>query len=241
MEKNKINVTVLVNGRKIKEYQHNGNSFVEAKYGSNYSIRVANNSYHRVMAIISVDGVDVISGKEATDASPGYVIDGQSSLNIDGFRVDNSTVAKFTFTEKDKSYTKEVVTGSSKNCGVIGVRVFSEKQKPIAIRSPQPEYGFGSKKNYYSPFDDSITCYSKSILGTKSASPFSVGTSWGEAEKSEVKSVEFISQDLISDITLYYTDKKGLVSLGVDMEEKAQCAIPVAFSGYCTPPKNWKK
>lgn len=236
MEKNKINVTVLVNGRKIKEYQHNGNSFVEAKYGSNYSIRVANNSYHRVMAIISVDGVDVISGKEATDASPGYVIDGQSSLNIDGFRVDNSTVAKFTFTENDKSYTKEVVTGSSKNCGVIGVRVFSEKQKPIVIRSPQPEYGFGSKKNYYAPFDSTRSC---NTLSTKSASPFSVGTSWGDAEKSEVKSVEFISQDLISDIIIYYTNKRGLISLGVDMEEKSQCAFPVAFTGYCTPPKHW--
>jgi hypothetical protein len=123
-------VNVLVNGSRCKQYNHNGKLFVEAKKGSEYSIEIKNDTWQRILAVCSVDGLDILNGKPAEENGNGYVINGYGSLKADGFRVSNEKVAKFLFDYKGGSYAASKEDGSERNVGVIGVRIFTEKVKP---------------------------------------------------------------------------------------------------------------
>src|ERR1700710_872043 len=95
-------IHILVNGNRCKQYNHDGRIYIEAKEGSDYAIEIKNNAWKRILAVCSVDGLDILTGKKASDASPGYVINGMYSNRFDGFRVSNEKVAKFVFTYKDR-------------------------------------------------------------------------------------------------------------------------------------------
>jgi hypothetical protein len=123
-------VNILVNGSRCKQYSHQGKLLVEAKRGSEYVIEVKNDTWSRILAVCSVDGLDVLSGKTATENGNGYVVGRYNSLKLDGFRVSNDTVAKFVFDYKDTSYAASKEDGSERNVGVIGVRIFTEKVQP---------------------------------------------------------------------------------------------------------------
>lgn len=126
MQNNGIEMNVHVNGRSVKEYTHQGMSFIEARNGTNYTIKLKNNLGQRAMVVVSVDGLDVVSGKNAAETDTGYIIDAYSSIDIKGYRISDNDSAAFVFTSKGKSYVQNV-KGDAKNCGVIGVRAFSEK------------------------------------------------------------------------------------------------------------------
>ena len=119
-------VDILVNDKPIRKYPHNGKLFVEARKGDSYSIRIKNNSYSRVLAVTSADGLDTLTGKSATENGNGYVINGYNSLTIDGFRVSDEKVARFVFDQKNSSYAASKEDGSERNVGVIGIRLFTE-------------------------------------------------------------------------------------------------------------------
>lgn len=142
-------INILVNGNRCKQYHHNGKIFIEAKEGSEYSIEIKNNTWKRILAVCSVDGLDILNGKTATEDGPGYVISGFNSPKFDGFRVSDEKVAKFVFGAKGSSYASSKEDGSEKNVGVIGIRIFNEKEKPVptVIREehhhhhwPKPSY-----------------------------------------------------------------------------------------------------
>src|SRR5512137_1676145 len=124
-------VNIFVNGSRCKQYQHNGRTYIEAKQGSEYTIEIKNNTWSRILAVCSVDGLDILNGKPAREDNPGYVINGYSSGKFDGFRVSDSQVAKFLFDYKGRSYAASKEDGSERNVGVIGVRIFQEKVKPL--------------------------------------------------------------------------------------------------------------
>lgn len=126
-------VDILVNDKPLRKYPHNDKLFVEARKGTEYSIRIKNNSYSRILAVTSVDGLDTLTGHPAIEVGNGYVINGCNSLTIDGFRVSDSKVAKFLFDYKGNSYAASKKDGSERNVGVIGVRLFVEKVKPPSL------------------------------------------------------------------------------------------------------------
>lgn len=124
-----IDMRVHVNGRPTREYSHKGSSFIEARHGSNYSVKIKNDNNYRVMVVISVDGLDVITGKAAEKSNKGYIVEGESKIEIKGYRISDDNSAAFVFSSKDGSYVAQV-TGDKRNSGVIGVRVFKEKVAP---------------------------------------------------------------------------------------------------------------
>ena len=138
---------IQINGKAIRKYSHQGNYYVEGRTGTEYSIKITNNYYSRRLFVVSVDGMNVISGKTADeDPHNGYIVNGYDTLNLKGFRINNDEVAAFKFVDSKKSYAKEV-TDSKENNGVIGVRVFDEK-----IYQPTYNYNWTQEKgNYYDP------------------------------------------------------------------------------------------
>ena len=125
-------VEVCVAGKPVKLFAHDGKLYVEAREGE-YTIKLKNDSYSRVLAVASVDGLNVISGEIAVaDDAEGYIIQGRSAYEIKGWRVSNDKVNAFAFGKKDQSYAakSEATDGDTSNVGVIGVRFYSEKAKP---------------------------------------------------------------------------------------------------------------
>jgi hypothetical protein len=117
---------VLVDGKTIREYNHDQATFVEGRDGSDYTIRVRNGTSARASFVLSVDGLSVLDGKECGDGSPGYVLSAGETLDVIAYKVDDVTGAKFVFGTKDNSYSSQIGRGTD-NIGVIAARVFREK------------------------------------------------------------------------------------------------------------------
>jgi hypothetical protein len=112
-------------GQVLPVYWHDGERHVAGEPGHEYEIRIRNCEYARVLAVTSVDGVNVITGRTAAPDQGGYVLDPRGRLEIDGWRKNMSEVAAFYFTSLPDSYAAR--TGRPDNVGVIGIALFRER------------------------------------------------------------------------------------------------------------------
>ena len=145
-------IQILVNGNKCKQYNHQGRTYIEAHAGSEYAIEIKNRYYKRILSVISIDGLNALSGKTASETDSGYLIDAYHSEKIKGFRISDDEWALFKFGYKfnGKTYAQSKNDGSEKNCGVVGLRLFYEKEYPYcssytltsswSAGSPLPQY-----------------------------------------------------------------------------------------------------
>lgn len=113
-------------GRNLPTARSGERYFVTGVAGERYAIVVRNHSGRRLEIVASVDGLDVLSGKEASTRSRGYVVAPYESLEIDGFRQSQGSVAAFRFGGVGESYA--AATGTARNVGVIGVAAFPERE-----------------------------------------------------------------------------------------------------------------
>jgi hypothetical protein len=113
-------------GRFLSGFEANGKKFVVGKAGDRYSIVVQSHVPARLELVVSVDGLDVIDGKDAAFSKRGYLVEPHGMIEIDGFRQSMETVAAFRFGSVRESYA-EKKHGSSRNVGVIGVALFNEQ------------------------------------------------------------------------------------------------------------------
>ena len=118
-------------GATLPTHYHDGKLYIAGTPGHRYSVRIANRTGARVLTVLSVDGVNAISGETAGANQTGYVLDAYQSTEVDGWRKNMSEVAQFNFTALSDSYAAR--TGRPNNVGVIGVAVFREKRQPIPI------------------------------------------------------------------------------------------------------------
>jgi len=116
-------------GSTLPTHMHDGKLYVAGAPGHRYAVRIVNRTGARVMTVLSVDGVNAISGQTADPNQSGYVLDAYQSTEVDGWRKNMSEIAQFNFTALENSYAAR--TGRPANVGVIGVAVFREKQQPI--------------------------------------------------------------------------------------------------------------
>ena len=145
---NNIEVRVLVKDRPINEYLHEGETFVEGRGGSNYEIEIVNLTNERVEAVLAVDGLSVIDGKEAGAESTGYLLHAHERIRVPGWKLTDEQVAAFQFAGKKKSYAATTEGGSARNTGVIGVMAFKERRKaaPFMIRASAAPTMFGAAR-----------------------------------------------------------------------------------------------
>ena len=112
--------------RSSYNWKTGGKRFVIARKGKNYKIVLRNKSRTRAEVVLSVDGLDVMDGKAASVRKRGYILDPGETLEVKGFRTSRSSVAKFRFSEVAGSYAA-LKHGKTRNVGVIGMVVFTEK------------------------------------------------------------------------------------------------------------------
>lgn len=123
-------------GTSLPVYPKDGRYYVVGQPGHEYTIRIRNRSAGRILAVTSVDGVNVVTGDTASPEQSGYVIDGWGTVEIGGWRKSLSRTATFFFTEHSASYAAR--TGRPFDVGVIGVAVFAEKPQPAPQRIDEP-------------------------------------------------------------------------------------------------------
>ena len=71
-----VDVTVVDrdSGETLPRYPHHGDTWVSGTPGNRYGVRLTNTTGERVLAVLSVDGVNAVSGQTASPAQAGYVL-----------------------------------------------------------------------------------------------------------------------------------------------------------------------
>jgi hypothetical protein len=123
-----VDVISRSTGQAIARYFHQGNTYVSGDPGERYAVRMVNRTGARVLVVLSVDGVNAVSGETATPEQSGYVLAPYASAEIDGWRKNMREVAQFYFTSLADSYAAR--TDRPGNVGVIGVAAFRERARP---------------------------------------------------------------------------------------------------------------
>lgn len=112
-------------GRPLEGFTSAGNTYVVGDHGQRYIIQIKNNTGVRFEAVTTVDGLDVINGRAGSFSNRGYIVNGFSTVEIDGWRRSTDTVAAFRFGRVSESYAGK--KGEDRNVGVIGVAFFEER------------------------------------------------------------------------------------------------------------------
>ena len=123
-----LSVFDRADSRRLPVYRHGDSAYVAGQPGHEYRLVLRNRTGARVLAVVSVDGVNVVTGQGADPSQSGYVIAPHGRLEIKGWRKSLAQTAAFYFTDLSDSYAAR--TGRPDNVGVIGVAVFREKRRP---------------------------------------------------------------------------------------------------------------
>jgi len=125
-------------GQPLRVWRHQGRLYVAGEPDRRYSLRLTNNTDGRVLVVVSVDGVNIVTGETAGYNQRGYVLGPHRSDEINGWRKSETEVAAFSFASLSQSYAAR--TGRPSDVGVIGMAVFREKiaPPPPAISTPAP-------------------------------------------------------------------------------------------------------
>jgi len=151
MQIGSLELQVLVNDRPVREYGHQGSTYVAGHKGSRFTLKFRNNTAQRVLAMPSIDGLSAIDGQPATGASKGYIVPAYSSVEIKGWKRNLQETADFVFTDRSAtSYAAQ--THGAQNCGVIAVKVIAEKFIPPPAPPPAPVGIHHHHDHYHDPY-----------------------------------------------------------------------------------------
>ena len=124
-----IDVYDRTQGETLAIHPLDSQRYVVGTPGHEYAIRIRNETSRRILAVTSVDGVNVVTGETAAPEQSGYVIEAGGSVEIAGWRRSLERTSAFYFTDLGDSYAAR--TGRPRNVGVIGVAVFHELLRPM--------------------------------------------------------------------------------------------------------------
>lgn len=103
---------------------HRGQHWIAGEPGHRYSVQLTNNSAQRVLVVLSVDGINAVTGEVADPSQGGYVLAPWQSTQVAGWRKSYQDVAQFVFSGIADSYAAR--TGRPDHVGVIGIAVFEQ-------------------------------------------------------------------------------------------------------------------
>jgi len=229
-----VEVIDRVSGETLGVHYFRGEYWVAGRPGAKYAVRVRNHSRGRVLAVMSVDGVNVLSGATAGFDQEGYIFSPGAAYEIAGWRKSQWEVAAFTFTDAANSYAQR--TGRPANVGVIGVALFRERAPaPVALMppiapspAPSPADFAGAAAPRAGMLADTTT-----ITGSRSAPQPApkLGTGHGERESSYVEYAAFEREEARPNevIRIRYDSVENLLALGVIRRAPLRPPMPEAF------------
>src|SRR5690606_9019415 len=91
-------------GRIATPHAYRGQHWIAGTPGNRYAVRLRNLTGERVLAVLSVDGVNAVSGETASPQQTGYVLGPWQTTEVTGWRKSLSDIAAFEFTELADSY-----------------------------------------------------------------------------------------------------------------------------------------
>jgi hypothetical protein len=219
-------------GYALATHYYRGEYWVAGSPGARYAIEIRNRLGERVLAVTSVDGINVVSGATAGWGQTGYVFGAGEAYQITGWRKSDSDVAAFAFTPSPNSYAER--TGRPANVGIIGVALFRERSAAIV-----PE-AIGAGEVAREASSDRVTggaagaspaptapSARMSDLNAKSASNYAgqsfespapkLGTAHGQRESSWVTHIEFerLQSEPNEIVRIRYDSMENLVAMGI--------------------------
>lgn len=110
-------------------YDVNGKRIVIGENGNHYEVRLENRTKKRMEVVLSVDGLNVLTGKAANPSQHGFILEPKQTYDVDGFRKDSMNVSSFVFGSVARSQAN--AKGGASNVGVIGLAVFEEDEARV--------------------------------------------------------------------------------------------------------------
>lgn len=234
-------------GAVLTPHYFHGEYWIAGTPGARYAIEIHNRAGGRLLAVTSVDGINVITGETAGWGQNGYVFFPGQQYEVTGWRKSDAEVAAFTFTALPDSYA--ALTGRPANVGVIGVALFRERPPPavsfgggfegggLPRRSAPRDAAGASRAPAASPA-------SPSALAAESAqkSQPDLGTGHGPREYSYVNRTEFtrMQQEPNEVIHIRYDSLEKLVAMGIvrrpHQRPDGADPFPASASGYVPDP-----
>lgn len=213
-------------GQPVPVHAHAGKLYVAGQPGERYSIRITNRARVRVLAVASVDGVNVVSGETAA----------------------HEEVAAFYFTPLPDSYAAR--TDRPGHVGVIGVAVFREWTPPRPRPQPRPRH-YESPGS--APAEDTASQRSEQARANETEAPASpsaelgsarrgdlatlrqrerIGTGHGEREHSAIEFTHFRRASSAPNeiISIHYERYENLLARGI-IPSPPRFAEPLPFPG----------
>lgn len=216
-------IEIIVDGRPLTEYTKDGKTYVAAPWNKDYQLRLhVPRRGARYLAVTSVDGLDIMTGKTASKNAGGYVITPASHAtdnDIPGFRLNKNEVAAFHFGDRADSYA--ALLDKPANIGVIAVVFFSEYE-PLVFEVP----------------GGSFECLGG---GTKGAG-HDMGTEFGRRTEHRVNTTTFERDREVARFVIEYASREKLVEAGIITEAPLGDVDPFPGDngGACTPPRGWR-
>jgi hypothetical protein len=202
-------------GRELPVYWHEGRAYVVGKPGNEYRVVVRSRSAEDLLAVVSVDGVNVMNGESASPRQSGYIVPSWSRVDVGGWRKSLDEIAAFYFTPLGDSYAAR--TGRPDNVGVIGVAIFERKREELPPAAISPPANFAPQFKSESR-DSARSSGAPAELARSAPAPAApLGTGHGRREESRVRWVDFqrASDTPAETIAIYYDSYRNLVARGI--------------------------
>lgn len=238
-----VNVRVINrdSGEILPLYRHRGEFWVAGEPGARYAVELYNPTRGRLLNVVSVDGVNVITGETADFDQPGYVLAPGQRYDVSGWRKSRREIAAFEFTRLSRSYAAR--TGRPDDVGVIGVAVFRERR---FYRAPEPEIRPYERSAPVPGEDTGPAFQGKSHRWSEpSAAGPQLGTGHGDRERDPVGRTDFERRSSRPDeiVRIRYDSRANLMAMGIipadqrPPREYHPRAFPGARPGYVPDPE----
>ncbi len=230
-------------GQTLPTWASQGRLHVAGTPGHRYAVRLSNRSGGRVLAVLSVDGVNAVTGQTASPEQSGYVLGPWESTEIAGWRKNLDEIAQFNFTAWPDSYAAR--TGRPDDVGVIGVAVFAERvpmrprPRPKIARETMPPPATAPSDAARSAEAPAAMRAQPAPQASESMAPSAerLGTGHGDREYARVDQTTFVraTRQPAETVAIWYDSERNLVAQGVIPRPLVRQETPHPFPGGFVP------
>ncbi|KAB8318439.1 hypothetical protein SD81_016105 [Tolypothrix campylonemoides VB511288] len=219
-------------GAWLQEYRHRGQRWIAGEPGHRYALRLTNRTGGRVLVVVSIDGVNAVTGETAHPSQAGYVLEPWQSTEVAGWRKSVDDVAQFVFTDLPDSYAAR--TGRPDDVGVIGIAVFEERAYAHVAPAAPPVAGAAEARRQSRAQAESAAAAADGAYDAQR-----LGTGHGAREWSPVSRTSFerATRGPAQVTQLRYDDLDRLLAMGVVPSpwRPRRGDAPEAFPGAFVP------